>query len=138
MAVSPIGGGDGLLFSQAGATRDTFLRLLVSELQNQNPLEPVENTEFLAQLAQFGTLEQLQSLNASVLGSAAVQQLFGAGALIGRTVEYVDSTGATKSGVVRAVGIADGDIVLTVGDEGETTSLGRLVRIAETPPADES
>jgi len=134
MAVSPVGGGDsGLLFSQAGATRDTFLQLLVSELRNQNPLEPVENTEFLAQLAQFGTLEQIQSLNSSVLGSAAVQQLFGAGALIGRTVTYLDDAGATQSGVVKSVGIEDGDIVLTVGDDGETTSLGRLVKIAETP-----
>lgn len=135
MAVSPIGGSDGQLFSQAGATRDTFLQLLVSELRNQNPLEPVENTEFLAQLAQFGTLEQLQTLNASVLGSSAVQQLFGAGALIGRTVDYVDENGDTKTGVVKAVGIEEGDIVLTVGENGDETSLGRIVRIAETPAA---
>lgn len=133
MAVSPVGSSDGQLFSQAGATRDTFLQLLVSELRNQNPLEPVENTEFLAQLAQFGTLEQLQTLNASVLGSSAVQQLFGAGALIGRTVDYIDENGDTKTGVVKAVGIEDGDIVLTVGEDGAETSLGRIVRIAETP-----
>jgi flagellar basal-body rod modification protein FlgD len=133
MAVSPVGGGGGLLFPQTGASSETFLQLLVAQLRNQDPLEPVENTEFLAQLAQFGTLEQLQSLNASVLGSAAVEQLFGAGALIGRTVDYFDDAGATQTGVVKAVGIENGDIVLTIGDEGEKTSLGRLLRIAETP-----
>ncbi len=124
-------GGGSSLFGGAGATRDSFLQLLVSELRNQDPLEPVENTEFLAQLAQFGTLEQIQNLNANVLGAAVAQQLLGAGTLIGRTVEYVDETGATRSGVVSGVGIESGDILITVG--GEDVSLGRLVRIEETP-----
>ncbi len=43
--------------------REAFLRLLVTELKNQNPLDPVDNREFVAQLAQFSALEQMQGVN---------------------------------------------------------------------------
>lgn len=59
----------------AGATKDggevdklSFLRLLVTELKNQNPMDPIDNREFLAQLAQFNSLEQMQNLNAQLEG----------------------------------------------------------------------
>lgn len=46
--------------------RDAFLKLLVAQLQNQNPLEPQPNGEFLAQLAQFSSLESLQVMQADI------------------------------------------------------------------------
>ena len=46
--------------------RDAFLKLLVTQLQHQNPLEPQPDGEFLAQLAQFSSLEQLQSMRANL------------------------------------------------------------------------
>ncbi len=46
--------------------KEAFLKLLVTQLANQNPLNPIEDKEFIAQLAQFSTLEQMQNLNENV------------------------------------------------------------------------
>lgn len=69
--------------------KDAFLQLLVTQMQNQNPLDPQENGEFVAQLAQFSSLESMQSLNGSVnsilqgfQSSTALQ----ASSLVGRNV----------------------------------------------------
>ena len=45
--------------------KDEFLKILVTQLQNQDPMSPMEDTDFIAQLAQFSSLEQMQSLNTS-------------------------------------------------------------------------
>jgi flagellar basal-body rod modification protein FlgD len=67
-----------------------FLRLLVTELQNQDPMNPMDDKDFIAQLAQFSSLEQMQSLNAGFESFDKSGQATQAFALIGRTVEYAD------------------------------------------------
>ena len=52
-----------------GVDQDTFLKLLVAQLKNQDPLEPQDGTQFVAQLAQFSSLDQLISIN-KTLGTA--------------------------------------------------------------------
>lgn len=87
--------------------KDTFLTLLITQLTHQDPLNPVEDTEFLAQLAQFNSVEQLQNLNSTVenmSGVVAQSQITDAVGLIGRAVQakgdYVrfipDTTGEGK------------------------------------------
>jgi flagellar basal-body rod modification protein FlgD len=98
-----------------------YMKLLVTQLQNQNPLEPMDNTEMAAQLAQFSQLQQLEGMNSSfgkVLES--VQRSY-ASSLIGREVSFlaVGSDGAveTRMGQVEeAVVGGDGQITLLVGD----------------------
>ena len=51
--------------------KDAFLKLLVTQLKNQNPLEPMDNTEFIAQMAQFSSLEQAQNTNKTIKADAA-------------------------------------------------------------------
>jgi flagellar basal-body rod modification protein FlgD len=75
--------------------KDDFLKLLVAQMSNQDPLSPVDDTAFVAQLAQFSTVEQLQSANTS-LSSLLVSQAAGnqtaAASLVGKDVKWQSST----------------------------------------------
>jgi flagellar basal-body rod modification protein FlgD len=99
-----------------------YMKLLVTQMQNQNPLEPLDNKDMTAQLAQFSQLQQIEGLNASfgkVLDS--VQRSY-ASSLIGKEVSFqtpgTDGTLEVKSGEVGEVTIGEGgDILLTIGAE---------------------
>lgn len=74
--------------------KDAFLKLLVTQLQNQDPLKPMDDTQFVSQLAQFSSLEQMQTLNSSVAPFAKNFDLFAANQdaanMIGRTITATD------------------------------------------------
>lgn len=99
----------------SGLGQDQFLQLLLAQVQNQNPLEPVKDTEFIAQLAQFNSLSNLQQLNASFDQILKLQSLTSGADLIGKTVSYSNSDGSSTSGKVNQV-TADGkSVFLQVG-----------------------
>jgi flagellar basal-body rod modification protein FlgD len=98
-----------------GLGKDDFLKLLVGQLRNQDPLNPVEDQTFLAQMAAFSTLEQITNLGAATeqLGSsAAIDQSL---ALIDHEVTYLDADGNPVDGMVEKVSFEDGVPVLTIG-----------------------
>jgi len=75
--------------SGAALGKDSFLQLLVTQMKNQNPLDPQDNTAFVAQLAQFSSLESMQNLTSTVGGIAsnyASSQALQASSLVGRSV----------------------------------------------------
>jgi len=97
-----------------------YMRLLVTQLQNQNPLEPLNNNEMASQLAQFSQLQQLESMNTSFSDVLAGIQRTYAVSLIGKDVSFVgpnesDSTGVTSGVVEQVYNNIDGKIVLTAG-----------------------
>lgn len=110
--ISPISGASQQQISTAKRSlgRDDFLKLLVTQLQQQDPLEPVKNTEFIAQMSQLTSLEQLQDLNRSfeqliemqLLGSYRDELSFSAN-LLGRMVEAKNpETGELIKGKVQS------------------------------------
>ena len=119
----------------------SFVTLLVQQMKNQDPLAPTDDQAFIAQLAQFSSLEQMQDLNDNIVGLAVLQQtnallsqLTQSSALIGQQVVYLDpETSEATSGVVGSVRIEDGLAVLDVG--GVDVPLGNVVEI--TGPAGE-
>ena len=85
--------------------KDAFLKLLVTQLENQDPLNPTENTEFVAQLAQFSSLEGIQNLNTSfsgVKGSMEALQQYGSASIIGKNAR-AESSSSTFSSSVRTI-----------------------------------
>jgi flagellar basal-body rod modification protein FlgD len=98
-----------------------YMNLLITQLQNQNPLEPLDNNEMASQLAQFSQLQQLESMNESFAKVLATTELTYANSLIGKEVSFMleDGMGATDitSGIVEQVyNNVDGEIYLRVGD----------------------
>ena len=95
--------------------KDDFLRLFVAQLQHQDPLKPMEDKEFMGQMASFSTLEQVAKLATANEKLATSLSLSGSLGFIGRTVTYKDAAGVTKTGVVERVQTGEGKVSLTVG-----------------------
>lgn len=111
--------------SQIG--RDQFMELLVTQLRNQDPLEPVNQQDFLGQLAQFSSLEGIERLNLNFAESLKFQQLSQGGALVGSHVEYTNSQGELRTGRVESARILNGELRFQIGDD--TVGLGDLTGV---------
>jgi flagellar basal-body rod modification protein FlgD len=106
-------------FSQAagGALgKDTFLKLLAAQLQHQNPLNPTDDQQFLAQMAQMSTVEQVTNLAQGQQEATRSQQMTEAVSLIGRTVTWQDQNGP-HSAVVDSVQAGANGPTVTAGDQ---------------------
>jgi flagellar basal-body rod modification protein FlgD len=112
----------GAIDSAQTVDKDQFLKLLVSQLKNQNPLDPVSNENFISQLAQFSAMEQQTQTNANLdtliqleAASATISHLTQASSLLGKKIEYTDpNTGAPGTGIVGSVGLTNGAVVANV------------------------
>ena len=121
--------------SQMG--KEAFMELLVQQLKNQDPLSPMDNDKFIAQLTQLSSLEGIQNLNDNMVGLAMLQQgnalmsqLTQSSALIGKEVTYIDlNTGEEQTGTVLSVKIEDGLAVLNI--DGEDVPLASVIEITE-------
>ncbi|MEA2150179.1 MAG: flagellar basal-body rod modification protein FlgD [Solirubrobacteraceae bacterium] len=96
--------------------KDDFLKLLVGQLKNQDPMNPTSDTDFIGQMAQFSQLEQTTNMADANAKLVAQQTGARAVALLGRSITYPDaSTGVSTTGVVEKVQWTDGLPSLTVG-----------------------
>jgi flagellar basal-body rod modification protein FlgD len=111
--------------------KDDFLKLLCAQLQQQDPMSPVDDTQFMSQLYQMSTLEAQQNLNSSFEAFAKSNSLVGATALIGKTISYTDSASSTEvTGVVQGVKTVDGAVSVAVN--GQDISVSDIVAVAPT------
>jgi flagellar basal-body rod modification protein FlgD len=97
--------------------KDAFLKLLVTQLQNQDPLNPMDNAQFMGQLAQFSTLEQITNVGNSMTSLTFATQVNQAMSLVGHTVSFTRDDQTTGQGTVSGVSFKDGNILVAVGDE---------------------
>lgn len=94
--------------------KDDFLKLLITQLSNQDPTNPMEDTQFIAQMAQFSSLEQMTNMNESFSKMASMLNSAQAAGAIGRTVE-IDVGDTTATGVVEAATMGANPQVLVNG-----------------------
>ncbi len=107
-ATEPVAGNPFLPGTPAATTaaqedKQMFLELMVAQLRYQDPLNPTDSGEFLAQSAQFTALEKMQDVADRTGALLGAQMAFGASALVGRHVTYVDETGESFNGTIDGV-----------------------------------
>lgn len=114
--------------------KSAFLKLLVTQMQSQDPLAPGDSTQYVSQLAQFSSLEQMQNLNENLVGMAALQQnnallsqLTQSSALIGKSIQWMDDAGTTHDGQVSAVKLQGGVALLEV--DGQDVPLAYVTMV---------
>jgi len=99
--------------SQLG--EQSFLQLLVAQLQNQDPMQPMDDTQFISQLAQFSTLQTMQQIQSSLQSSLGSQLLDHAMSFLGHTVTASGSDGTPVTGTVSGIQLQSGNVLLEVG-----------------------
>jgi flagellar basal-body rod modification protein FlgD len=109
--------------------KDDFLRLLVVQLENQDPTSPLDDREFIAQMAQFSALEQMTEMNRTLSNIVTNAKINLSYSLLGRQVEVLDrATGAIQSGMVSEVSFGTG--VPTVSFDGLTYSVDDVTKVS--------
>ena len=107
--------------------QDAFLKLLVAQLKYQDPLNPADGAEFLAQTAQFTMVEKLSDLEAQGQSTVTSQQQMQAAQLVGRQVTYVDATGNLVEGVVESAEYTPDGQSLTI--DGQAVELDNITKV---------
>lgn len=101
--------------SLSGANANTFLQLLVAQLQYQDPDNPTDPTTMMSETASFEEVSQLDSMQTSLTSMAAASQVSMAASMLGQTVSGTDANGNAVTGVVSSVNLNSGNPLLTVG-----------------------
>lgn len=95
--------------------KDAFLKLLIAELSNQDPTNPVEDREFISQMATFSTLEQMQNMNKTMEGMAETNK-FSAVNYIGKAVAFTNDEGKQVPALVKAIWFENGKTILDTSE----------------------
>ncbi len=122
--------GTGVAAPKQQLNQDDFLKLLTTQLANQDPLKPMEDTQFIAQMAQFSSLQQATTLTKDFQAFSSAQQISSAQNLLGRTVS-LSSEGTIATGTVSEVQIRDGAAEIMVN--GKAYDPATVTSIVITP-----
>lgn len=120
--------------------KDAFLKILVTQLKNQDPMEPLKDTEFIGQMAQFTSLEQLTNLNTSVMqlvdlqknGIQGNQTLTDHADLLGTTVSFeqeINGELQSGEGIVKALALKNGELMVELKDLDMSIPIANIQRI---------
>lgn len=107
--------------------QDEFIKILVTQMTSQDPLNPQKDTEFIAQMAQFSALENSKVMQEEIAQLRSRQEFVQANSLIGRQVELATEGDAHRVGTVSAIRMVEGKPQLMVGEEAH--SLDQVLRV---------
>jgi len=111
--------------------QDDFLKLLTTQLENQDPMDPMDDTDFIAQMANFTSLEQTKAMSSTMEKLLATQQSLGLTSYLGKQVTLAPDESTTVTGIVEEVRSHDDSLYLVInGEEYEATN---ITRVAEAP-----
>ena len=117
--------------SKTAVDYQSFLKLLIAEMKNQDPTNPMDTSQYMSQFAQLSTVEQAMQTNSKLDALLSSQSLSQANGLIGKTVSFTDSTGASFSGKVVSVAINSDGSIATLQD-GTKVAVGPGLTISQS------
>lgn len=101
--------------AQQSLGQSDFLQLLATQLSSQDPMKPMDDTQFISQMANFSSLQQMQALNQSFTAYTTAQEAYAAPQYLGKTVTVTDPvTGQPVTGVPTAVNTTSGGTTLSI------------------------
>ena len=107
----------------AGMGKDDFMKLLMEQLKNQDPMKPMEDKEFITQLAQFRSLESIDALTEQMEALTGSQMLVQAATLIGKPATAKLASGEVVTGTISQVKMIDGKPTAVINGKEIDTSL---------------
>lgn len=107
----------------AGLGKDDFMQLLIAQLKNQDPMKPMEDKEFISQLAQFSALESTEKLNTQLDELLGSQSLVQAATLIGKQATAKLTDGTVVTGAISEVRMISGQPTAIINGQEVDTSL---------------
>ena len=133
MALAPVSPTSPTSVNTGGLDFQALLRIILTQLTYQDPLKPMDNFQFVSQLAQFSQLQQSQSLNDQIGNLLSAQAAMQATSLLGRVVDFTNTSGGTVSGTVQAVSFTSGQPEVTVrtaaGDTVANISIANISQV---------
>jgi flagellar basal-body rod modification protein FlgD len=118
----------------AAMTSDQFLKVMMSELQNQDPLQPQDSGKLMDQVSSLRNIESQLQLEQKLSQLVLQDQIAAAGNLIGKMATGLDAQGQTLSGVVTSVRVENGAAILEL-DSGQALEMTRVTQIANAKVA---
>ncbi len=109
-----------------------FIKMMVTQLQNQDPMQPASNSELLSQMSQIGQLQSSTDLQTTMKSLTMQSQIGSASSLIGKNVQGLDANNNPISGVVNSVKVDGGNVNLQL-DTGMSMGLSQVVSIGAAP-----
>lgn len=107
----------------SGLDFKSLMQIILQQLTYQDPLKPMDNFQFVSQMAQFSELQQIQSLNTSISTLLNTQSSLQATGLLGKTVDFATAGSASAIGTVKSVTFASGKPSLTIATpDGQTVA----------------
>ncbi|MCC5828261.1 MAG: hypothetical protein JJU36_02325 [Phycisphaeraceae bacterium] len=110
---------------------DKFIKVLISELTNQDPFKPQDSSAMLEQLSSLRNIESQMALQDQIGKLVQQNQVASSGAMIGRSIEGIDMTGQTVRGAVRGVHIHDGKVQLEL-EGGAVVPMDKVTRLGSS------
>jgi flagellar basal-body rod modification protein FlgD len=108
-----------------------FIQMMVTQLQDQDPLDPTSSQDLMSQMADIGQLESSSDMQTTLTSLTLQTQIGSAAALIGKSVTGIDAANNNVSGNVTAVQVAGGNVALTL-DNGDSLTLTNVASINGT------
>ena len=115
--------------------KQDFLKLLMAQLSNQDPLKPMDDTQMIAQMAQFSALEETQHLSQVIQQTSNLSTILQAGALIGKYVQATQADGTAINGIVDNVNLqsSDGIVTPSVTVDGKVVDYSQIRSVSSSP-----